>query len=144
MRNKFIWLGSIISMIMIGTAGQTSAQINNEAALAAADTSGFSINNQGGWQLYNSYVAAAAADSIQLEIILQHDNNLNWSNSIYIGRIKGSSFYPQNDRLVSFNLINTMYELKVDKNGKCYLRLVSGNLSGINTVVIPIQLFYKK
>jgi hypothetical protein len=144
MKNKFVWVVIIVCTVMLCTVQQADAQSNNDAALAAADTSAFSVNNQGGWQLYNSYIASASTDSIQLEIIVQHTNNFNWSNSTYVGKIKSASFYPQNERVVSFNLISTIYELKVDKNGKCYLRLVSGGSPTINAMVIPVKILYKK
>jgi hypothetical protein len=116
---------------------------DNQAALAAADTSNFSKNADGGWQLYNSYVAEQSADSVRLELVLQHDNNINWTQEQYVGKIKNSSLRPSQEKILSFSLEGINYQLRIDTNGKCYLKVVSGAAPVGNPVFIPFTLIYK-
>lgn len=134
-----ILTGIFVILVITKTSAQTNA-----AALAAADTTAFSVNKQENWRLYNSYAAPVTADSVQLEVIVEHDDNINWSVSSYIGKIKNAAFYPAQDITIEFNLTSTVLEIKVDKNGKCYIRIVSGSLPPGNMKVVPVKIIYKK
>ncbi|MEJ0106574.1 MAG: hypothetical protein WDO19_30290 [Bacteroidota bacterium] len=114
------------------------------AAFTAADSSGFSVNSHGGWQLFNSYVAAYKTDSVSLEIIIQHANNINWSMEQYVGSIKTPEFIPHAEQNISYNLVVTVYSLRIDTGGKCYLRIASGILPQQEPSVIPLKIDYKK
>lgn len=117
---------------------------NNNAAIAAADTTGFSVNNKDGWQLFNSYVAEYTADSVDLEIILQHANNFDWSLEHCVGRIKLQRFIPQNEQSSVCNLVVSSYVLRIDKEGNCYLKLVSGIPPDQDPAVVPLKVAYRK
>jgi hypothetical protein len=132
----------LATIIFLTGAGELRAQ-NNAAALAAADSSRFSINNNGGWQLYNSYVNLYKPDSVQLELIVQHANNINWTQEQYVGKIKYGPLQPNNGQSIPFNLLNDGYMLRIEANGKCYLRFVSGILPQANPFIIPLKVFYK-
>lgn len=130
-------------LILIAGAKNSSAQ-NNSAAFAAADTSEFSVNNIGGWQLFNSYVELQNGDSVQLELIIQHNNGINWSQEQYIGKIKPISLLPSQERTASFSLITDQYLIRIDNEGKCFLKLFSGSAPSDNPAVIPLKVIYKK
>jgi len=140
-RSLKILLGLILILML---AIEESTAQNNSAAIAAADTSEFSVNSAGGWQLFNSYVEMQNADSVQLEIIIQHSNNINWSLEQYVGKIKPASLLPIQERTVSFNLITNQYLLRIDNEGKCFLKLFSGAAPGDDPAVIPVKIIYKK
>jgi hypothetical protein len=116
---------------------------NNAAALAAADSSRFSINTNGGWQLYNSYVSQYKTDSVQLELIVQHTNNINWNQEQYVGKVKYGPLQPHSGQMLSFNLLADKYVLRVEPNGKCYVRFVSGILPATNPFILPLKVYYK-
>ena len=102
------------------------------------------MTKKDGWQLYKSYASNAASDSVQFEVILQHDAGINWQNSTYIGKVKGAGFKPQSTRLAQFIWINTVFEFQVNTDGSCYMKLVSGPVPAGNPVVIPARIIYKK
>lgn len=146
MKNKLVLNNVLTILVMLCTVSTTFAQSNDdrEKALAAADTSFFSVNKKEGWQIYNSYASNVTADSIQLEVILQHDADINWQNSTYIGKLKNPGFKPQSTRLAQFNWVNMVFEVQVNADGSCYMRLVSGQLPPGNPVVIPVMVRYRK
>lgn len=132
-------------LIMLFTKPIKLPAQNHAAAFAAADSSCFSVGNAGGWQLFNSYMSPYGSDSVQLEIIVQHANNINWGQEQYIGKIKINALIPENTQTLSFNLIATNYRLRIKKeDGKCYLRFISGTLPTANPAAIPIKVIYKK
>ncbi len=130
--------------LLVLVAAQNSFAQNNSAAIAAADSTHFTVNSSGGWQMYNSYVAAYGIDSVQLEIIIQHNNNINWSEEHYVGKVKQSSLFPSASQIVVFNLISSNFELRIDSTGKCYLRLSSGVIQSNDPVVIPVKINFRK
>jgi hypothetical protein len=126
----------------IKTFGQVDSSI--AAALAAADTTEFSVNKNDGWQLFNSYVINNGTDSVQFEVILRHNRNIKWYDEQYIGKIKKGSFFPRNPQLIFYNLAECRYQIRIEKNGKCYLKLVAGNPPpGEAEITIPIIVKYK-
>ena len=60
---------------------------DNSKAFAAADSSRFSPNKNGGWKLFNSFVNIYQKDSAQVELILQHDGIIDWKQEQMIGKI---------------------------------------------------------
>ena len=122
----------------------TARAQNHALALAAADTSNFSKNSDGGWLLYNSFVAARGTDSVRLELILQHDNNISWAQEQYVGKIKVNNLRPNSVKTISFSLVGITYQLRIDTNGKCYLKVIAGTAPVGSPVVIPLSLLYKK
>lgn len=134
----------ILTCILVITGiGKAQAQ-NNAQAIAAADSSRFSINSGGGWQLYNSYVAQHNTDSVRLELIVQHANNIVWNNEQYVGKIKMASLQPATDRTISFSLLNDVYTVRVETNGKCYLKLSAGSVPSGTMTVLPVFIYYRK
>ncbi len=144
MKQYTIFKKIIVAGIIILSTVMTSTAQDNSAALAAADSSHFSVNYVDGWQLFNSYVAAYAADSVQLEIIIQHNNTIDWTQEQYVGKVKTASFVPHVAQSLSFNLITAYYILRIDTQGKCYLRLSSGAAPAVNPAIIPVNVIYKK
>lgn len=143
MKNKTIIKSIFFFVIMLFIKLNASFAQNHAVAFAAADSNRFSVNNSGGWQFFNSYVSQVAADTVQFELIVQHTNNLNWSQEQYVGKIKHSQLLPNTEQSLPFNLSNDGYTLRIEKNGKCYLRFLSGTLPAANPVILPLKVFYK-
>jgi hypothetical protein len=140
---KKIILQFTFSFFLILCAYCAMAQ-SDTAAIAAADTTNFSVNKTGGWQLYNTFLTPFSTDSVQLEIIVSHDSSLPWQQDQYIGKIKSNVFIPSTTQTIAFNLLESNYVLTIDKEGRCYLRLVSGPAPYSTVAVIPVKGIYKK
>ena len=133
----------IITIFFVQCCFALTAQ-NHSKALAAADTTNFSINKKENWKLYNSYLSHINEDSVMIELILQHDTNINWDEEHEIGKIKTNSFLPKNEQTVYFKLIADEYQLRIEKNGKCYLKVLGSLPDKKDPVIIPVRAVYKK
>lgn len=142
MKNNYLNIAFLItSLLFIATANVYSQ--NNQAAMANADTVNFSVNRSGGWELFNSYATASGTDSVRLEFIVQHLNNINWGQEQYVGRVKTGAYKPGATRTVTYNLLSSVFTIKILSNGKCYLKLESpANLEQV--VVIPVHIVYRR
>jgi hypothetical protein len=120
-----------------------NAQDDHNKALAAADSSKFSPNKKGGWQLFNSFVSSYQKDSARLELIMQHANNIDWKQEQYVGKIKYEPLQPSKEQSLPFNLLTDNYVLRIDDNGKCYLKFMSGSLPTANPVILPLSVLYR-
>jgi len=137
--NKLIFFIAVLLTCNVTFAQKQSKTL----ALATADTTNFSVNSRAGWQLFNSYVAPIKTDSIMVEVIVQHDRTIDWRQEQLVGRIKSPNLLPQNSQTLPFNLIYDTYQLRIEPNGKCYLRLISGSLPDGDPVIIPVRAVYK-
>ncbi len=140
---KFSMRIYLMVFILILFVGRVPALSQNDA-LAAADTSYFSVNHSGGWLLYNSRAHVnESSDSAELEIIIQHDITINLQEYQFVGTIKGGAFRPVSSQLVTLDLITHSYVVRIDSDGRCYVKLQSGILPPGNAVVIPVQVTYR-
>lgn len=130
----------LLLVIVLSSFNEMSAQ-NHSRALATADTTNFSVRN--GWQLFNSYVAPVKTDSVIIELIVQHDRTIDWKQEHLVGRIKPANLLPKNSQTLPFNLIYDTYQLRVEPDGRCYLRLASGSLPDGDPVIVPVRAVYK-
>lgn len=117
---------------------------SDSAIVANADTKAFSANTPGGWKIYNSFIKQISDDSVKLELIIRHSNNIVWSNSQFIGSIKNDSLRPAISQSLTINLLDDIFSLRINSDGKCYVRFVSGTYPGRDPVVIPIAVAYKR
>jgi len=141
MIKKIVQAALLSALIIVGVASTAKAQ-NNAAALAAADTSKFSVNTTGGWQLYNSFLDKYKTDSAQIELIVQHDS-INLAQEQYVGEIKYAPFRPSIMQTLAFSLLSDNYTLRIETNGKCYLKWLSAPAQATGPVVIPLKVYYK-
>ncbi|MBN9352309.1 MAG: hypothetical protein J0H55_16640 [Chitinophagaceae bacterium] len=136
MKSIFVLLISFVCHI------QVQAQ-DYSKVFAAADTSRFSANTKEGWQLFNSYVKSISQDSVTLELIIQHINNIDLTTEQYVGKIKKSSLIPLCTQTLPFHLLNDCYYLKIDNKGRCFLRFVQGTIPSADAIILPLKVFYK-
>lgn len=138
---------NIILIVLFTLCETISAQVTKENTLvkATADSSNFIINLKSGWQQYGSAVRAINSDSILVETIIQHSKiDIDWTQEQLIGQIKLSKMRPLDTRLFSFNLISSIYKIRVEPNGKCYLWLDYGELPEGDLVILPLKIVYHK
>lgn len=130
------------TVILLAAGGQCFAQTDS-AAIATADSSRFSVNEPGGWQLFNSYAQKYNTDSVQLELIIQHSNNIDWAQEQFIGTIKYTPLLPGIGQSIPFSLLNDGYIIRIDTAGDCFLKLITSVLPDKDIVVVPLKVFYK-
>jgi hypothetical protein len=133
----------ITSFIITVTGSKLLAQTDFSAAMANADTSRFSANKKDGWLLFDSYVSAWQTDSAQLELLIQHANTINFKQEQLIGKIKYPALKPGKEQSAVFSIVGNTYQLRIDNNGKCYLKFMNGGLPYADPVVLPIRVYYK-
>ena len=144
MKYKYISIVIVVA-VLLSSAYCAIGQTTNTQALAAADTSYFIVTTTDGWLLYNSYGSYnQQTDSVTLEVIIQHPNNLNLTEYQFIGKIKPDILKPLAERIITINLVTAIYKVKVMENGNCYLILISGTAPQGNDVILPIKISYKK
>jgi hypothetical protein len=112
--------------------------------ISKADTSNFRINKKGNWVLYNSYVKQEPVDSVSLLLIVKQFRNIEWNKFQFVGTIKERSTIPSKKQDVLYYLLNDSWLVRIDTDGKCYIKLNSGSLPQGDPVILPIQIKYKK
>lgn len=138
----------LLALVLL-SFGETIAQDNSKAlakafATASADSSYIAVNKKAGWQFLSSYLTPINSDSVMIEMIVQHDKTIDWNQEQLVGRIKSTSMLPRTSQTVSFSLIDNVYQLRVEPNGRCYLRLATGVLPDADPVIIPVRAVYKR
>jgi hypothetical protein len=128
--------------LVCGLTILSHAQIN-AAAIANADSSRFSPNSQGGWQLLNSFVATAGAGNAQLELIIQNATATNLGQSQFLGTIKGANLFPSTPVSLTFNILKNQYQINIQSDGRCFIKLLNGSPPPSNPTVIPLRVIYK-
>jgi|GEM_PF-1217870 len=145
MENKNLRLQSICFFVLQFVVFTTITAQDYSKLADKADTLNFSLAKSGDWQLLNSYVAVnKSKDSVLLELIVMTDKkNIDWKQEQYIGNIKHNKFFSKSDKVALCYLLNDVYRLKVDTNGKCYFSLEKGNPPSVVPAVIPLRVSYK-
>jgi hypothetical protein len=132
--------------ILCSICSSSFSQNTKESVLskATADSSYFAINKKAGWQQYSSQLTPVNTDSVMIEMIVQHDKAIDWKQEQPVGKIKSNSLLPKARQIIAFNLLTNIYQMRIEPNGKCYLRLISGSLPEGDPVIIIIQGNYKR
>lgn len=108
-----------------------------------ADSSYIAVNNRAGWQSLVSCLTSLKSDSVLLELVVKHDRTINMRQEHLVGRIKPTAMLPKTGQTISFYLISSIYQLRVEPDGRCYLRFECGTLPTGNQVIVPIRAIYK-
>lgn len=145
MKNKELITKTVFLLMLHFVANTASKAQGYSRMIDKADTVNFSIPKGTDWQLLNSYVGMnKAEDSVLLElIVLNEKKNIVWGKDQYIGQIKNKKFISKTDRVAWCYLINTVYKVKVDSNGKCYFNLEKGTPPTKFPAVLPLKIRYK-
>jgi hypothetical protein len=139
----------LLIVLILLSFGEVVAQ-DNSIILAKAFTSGSAessyivVNKKASWQFLTSYLTPIKSDSVMIEMIVQHDKTAEWNQEQLVEHIRLASMLPKRSRTVSFNLIENVYQLRIEPNGKCYLRLDTGSLLDTDPVIIPVRATYKR
>ena len=144
MKNKQIILGTFLFSIFSFLVTDKCVAQDFKEVLAKADTINFSSPRNNDWQLLNSYMQLnKTKDTVQLELIVLSDKKeIDWKNEQYIGKIKFNKFFAKEDRYGLCYLLNDVYRIKIEKDGKCYFKLEKGNPPSGFPTVIPLRVNY--
>jgi hypothetical protein len=144
MKSKIYFLISL-SLLWFGelSAQNNSKELAKASIKASADSSYIAVNKKAGWQFFSSYLAPIKADSVIIEMVVQHDRTIDWKQDQLIGHIKQDSMFPKTSQVISFMLMFDEYLLRVEPSGKCYLRLAKGAIPDGDPVILPIRAKYK-
>jgi hypothetical protein len=144
MKKKYI----LIVLVLLSFGGMwaqdNSNALTNAFIRASVDSSYIAVNKRGGWQFLTSYLTHLNSDSVMIEMIVQHDRTIDWTQEQLVGSIKSTSMLPKASQIVTFSLISDQYQLRVEPNGRCYLRLATGTLPDGDPVIIPVRAVYKR
>lgn len=124
-------------------AQNNSGIIAKAFAKTSADSSYIAVNKRGGWQSLVSHLTQLKNDSVLVEILIKNNHAVDLKQGQLIGRIKQGSMLPKTRQKVPFNLVTTIYQLIIEPDGRCYLRLVAGTLPADNSIIVPIRAAYK-
>lgn len=133
-----------LTSVVLSICGFKTPVISKTTKTIFNDSAVFEPNTSTGWTIYSYYFHKDTADSVDFEIILKHASDIQyWTNEQYSGTIKGS-FIPATEQVLRYYLLlNNLWSLRIAKDGKCYLNVVTGHVPAGNTVVIPIKVEYK-
>jgi hypothetical protein len=118
-------------------------RMRKERIKALADTSKFVPNREKQWSLFNSYVAAEGRDSIMLEAVVSRSRDANWDQHQRFGKITDKKFWPRNVIEARYYLLTDAYDIRVEKDGWCSIKLAEGQLPSTDPVVLPIRITFK-
>jgi hypothetical protein len=139
----------VLFCVICSFAFQNTFLLKRDIILSAGDTSSFSPNTIGKWDIISSYLNQYTTDSVEFELILvQRAERISGGNEKFIGNITNPIYLPQKTQKITYNLlIDNVWEVKITRKGECYLRQVKG--SGINKSelpgnpdVLPIRVLY--
>lgn len=135
---------SFTAVILTICSFTTAPVLHDTTKVSPNDSAVFEPNASSGWTIYSYYFHKDTPDSVDFEIIVKHAPDIQyWTNEQYIGTIKGS-FIPATEQVLRYYLLlNNRWNLRITKDGKCYLNVVTGHVPAGNTVVIPIKIKYK-
>jgi len=143
---KIYFLIVMLLLIVGGAMAQNQAEISKRAFdKSTADSSHIAVNIKGGWQSLISHLTALKQDSVLLELVVgwpQAETDL--TREQLVGRIMQRDMLPAKPQLVLFRFIRSEYALRIEPNGRCYIRLVKGTPPKSDQQVIPIRAKYKR
>jgi zona occludens toxin (predicted ATPase) len=124
-------------------AQDNSAILNKAMAAATADSSFIAVNKKAGWRFLASYITPMATDSAMIEMVVRHDKSIDWTQEQPVGRIKRTHFLPATGQTLMFSVMDCRYQLRIEPNGRCYLRLYAGTLPDDDPLIVPVRAVYK-
>ena len=113
-------------------------------ATGLSDTIPFRPNMAEGWDTYSSYINIEE-DSVEFEVILKRNipGNNDWSIPSLIGTIQ-TIYAPHSARVLAYTEPNRKWEITIQPDAGCFLRLLNSTEPLNSIVVIPIKTKYKQ
>jgi len=116
------------------------SQTADSLALANADTTHFQSARSANWLMYNSHVHLDSAGQVSFLAIVRHSRTgITWNEFQQIGTLKSPEMRPVVARLVDVMLLTDHYQVRVDPDGRVFLKLFSGQLPLGDPIVLPLE-----
>jgi len=129
---------------MIVAQDNSKDLIENAFTMSTADSSHVAVNRMGGWQSLVACLTSQENDSVLFELVVKQENKIDIEQEQLVGRIKIKSLLPMDTQHISFYLMHSIYQLRVESNGNCYLHFESGMPPQAYPFIFPIRTKYKK
>jgi hypothetical protein len=99
-----------------------------------------------GWSFFGEpYLKKINSDSIAVELVLIHANNLQWDQEQLVGYLGMASVKPFAERKSKFYLLNdNIWLVRVASNGQIYVKQLKGEPPAADPAVLPIKAYFKK
>lgn len=136
-------IGNLPAKRSLAPDSTLSLRMAHRRASELADTSGFVPNRQGAWSLFASYVSTRGRDSVVLEAAVSHSRDADWSQYRPFGRIRDKKLWPPDAVEARYWLLTDVYDIRVQKDGWCFIKLSEGQLPSTDPVVLPIRITFK-
>jgi hypothetical protein len=114
------------------------------ASAVVVDSLPFAANQPEGWSAISSYATKLGEDSVRLEVLIQHANNISWADEHLIGAISDSLYRPTVSQLVDYTLLsNSKWKLRITPDGGAYLQLAQGVAPPEDPAIFPVAIQYR-
>jgi hypothetical protein len=144
---KYYTTVAIASMVILSVVYGFSKNENSnrfQTLRPAADTTGFAANAAEGWSALSVYFNNKP-DSTEFEVILFRDtlSGINWYLPANAGTID-IAYIPAAETSWQYEEPLRTWNITIGTDGKCFFRLISGDVPPGNPAVIPVKTIYKR
>ena len=143
-KSIFIFFG--ICLIGITQLYAENGTYNSFSRLLIFDSIPLGAYDVNGWTVLGEpYVKKINNDSIAVELVLIHPNNLQWSDEQLVGYLDMPSVKPVAERLFVFYLLkDNSWQIRIASNGQVYIKQLTGDPPITDPAVIPIKTYFKR
>ncbi len=143
-RYKFTIFLSAIITTLFSTSFVPESKLQHTTQVSNIDSVPLSPNAKKGWTIFSYYLHQETSDSVEFELILKHNNDINWANEQWIGTITSSSYIPVKEQFLTYYLLpGNSWNMHIKTDGKCYFNFIKGSLPPGDSIIIPIKVKYK-
>lgn len=142
-KKSMTYIITVLLILQLGFIQKSYAQRDDSMAMSKADTLRFFANTKEDWNLFNSYLTQATPDSVSFEVIIQQAKTINWKTEQYFGKIKDKKLLPVKEQNIVYHLLNDSYAIRIEEEGKCYIKFLDGLPPSNTPTVLPIKINYK-
>lgn len=115
------------------------------ASAVIAGTSAFVPNQQAGWSVYMSYLSQDESNSVDLEFVIRHDNDIDWTEEHLVGAVVKNEFKPSSSQQITYQLlIDSFWSVRIEPSGQVFLKLTKGAVPADDPVIFPVKVKFKK
>ena len=143
-KSVFIFFG--ICLFGISYSYADKGTFNSYLKLNIIDSIPLRAYNVNRWTLLGEpYVKKTNNDSIAVELVLIHPNNLQWGDEQLVGYLDMPSVKPVAERLFVFYLLkDNSWQIRIASNGQVYIKQLTGDPPITDPAVIPIKTYFKR
>lgn len=143
-RYKLKFFMGAITIVILALSFKHPQSLRYYPRIANEDSVLFNPNIAGGWNVYSSYLHQDTPDSVDFELILKHDFNIDWTDEKWIGTITDTNFIPKKQQIITYYLLpENTWKIHIKKDGTVFFQTIHGSIPLGNLFIIPIKIRYK-